>query len=118
MRNTSGKCAKLGLDGPGGNGRPSLVARLPLPAAEARTPHKSPAPPTGHLASPPVPTAATATITAAAPAAIADSIIHPIVPEKTYLSPFDPPNSPPLPRRQTARKPGSVPPGTGRGWPF
>jgi hypothetical protein len=42
--------------------------------------------------------------------ATVDSIIHPIVPDKRYLSPFDPPNPPPpARRRQTAHKPGSVP---------
>jgi len=82
---------------------PGLRWRLAIP-------HKVPPLRRVTSASPTAPTAAPATITAAASATIADSIIHPIVPDKNYLSPFDPPNPPPPARRQTARKPGSVPP--------
>ena len=83
---------------------PGLRWRLAIP-------HKVPPLRRVTSASPTAPTAAPATITAAASATIADSIIHPIVPDKNYLSPFDPPNPPPpAQRRQTARKPGSVPP--------
>ena len=42
--------------------------------------------------------------------ATAESAIHTLVPRKQHLSRFDPLNRPPRSRRQTACKPGSVPP--------
>ena len=42
--------------------------------------------------------------------ATANSPIHTVVPRKPHLSPRDPPKHPPPRRRQTACKPGSVPP--------
>jgi hypothetical protein len=111
--------AELELGGPvrdiireaGWNGRPAPVARLPIACGGGSHPPTRPALRRVTSASPTAPTAAPATITGAPPPAIADSIIHSVVPDKGYLSPFDPPNPPPpVPWRQTARKPGSVPP--------
>ncbi len=101
--------------GPGGTGDQRWSPVSPLPAVEARTPQLVPPLLRVTSASPTAPTAAPATITGAPPPTIANSIIHSVVPDKVYLSPFDPPNPPPpVPWRQTARKPGSVPP---TAWP-
>src|SRR6516164_4363746 len=47
--------------------------------------------------------------------ATANLAIHTVVPRKPHLSRFDPLKCPPRGRRQTASKPGSVPPHVGSG---
>jgi hypothetical protein len=101
--------AKVGA--PKRTGDPSGPPVSPSRAVEARIPPHHPVRLPGPSASPTAPTAASSTIFAEPRPTTAYLLIHPFVPDKSKLSPFDPPNRSLWKTwRQTACKPGSVPP--------